>query len=56
MEGWYKYAQDRDLPPKRVTIKSITTEQVDLYWQVPYPGENTPVVVKPFAIDDTAQK
>ena len=52
MKGWYQSAVDRAPPPTRVTLERITAERVDLYNYVPPPGENIPVSVDPFTVDD----
>ena len=52
MKGWYMAAVDRVPPPTRFTLKRITADQVDLYSYVPPPGENIPVSVEPFLVDD----
>ena len=39
-------------PPARVTLKRITAERVDLYSYMLPPGENIPVSVEPFPVDD----
>ena len=53
MKGWYKAAFDRAPPPDQVTLKRITAERVDLYCQVPPPGENIPVSVQTFQVEDS---
>ena len=40
-------------PPARVTLKWIKVERVELYSYVPPPGENIPIYVKPFLVDDS---
>ena len=52
MKGWYRYAVNRVPPPAWVTLKRITVERVDLYRYVPPPGENIPVSVDPFPVED----
>ena len=52
MKGWYRAAANRGPPPARATLERITAERVKLYSQVPSPGDNTPVTVKPAEIDD----
>ena len=56
MKGWYRYEVDRVPPPARVTIKKIMAERVDLYSYVPPPGENIPIPVEPFPVDDLVPK
>ena len=53
MKGWYRAAVNRGLPPARATIERITAERVELYSQVPSPGDNIPVTVNPSKIDDS---
>ena len=53
MKGWYRYAFDRALPPDWVTLERITAKRVDLYSYMPPPGENIPVSVEPFPLDDS---
>ena len=43
---------DRALPPSWVTFERITTERVDLYRYIPPPGENIPVSIDPFPVED----
>ena len=47
IQGWYKAAFDRTLPPARVTFKRTMSERVALYSRVPPPGENIPVQIEP---------
>ena len=53
MKGCYRAAANRGPPPARDTLERITAERVELYSQVPYPGDNTPVTVKPAEINDS---
>ena len=53
MKGWYKAAVNRAPPPARATLERITAERVELYHQVPSPGDNIPVTVNPSKIDDS---
>ena len=53
MKWWYWAAVDRAPPPAQVTLMRITAEQVDLYRYVPPPGENIPVSVELFPVDDS---
>ena len=53
MKGWYKAAANRGPPPAQATLERITADRVELYSQVPSPGENIPVTVKPDEIDDS---
>ena len=52
IQGWYKAAVDRAPPPARVMLERITAERVALYSRVPPPGDNIPVAIKPFKVDD----
>ena len=56
IQGWYKAAVNRALPPARVTLKLITAERVALNIYVPPPGENIPVAIQPFQVDDSMPK
>ena len=42
MKGWCKAAANRGPPPARATLERITAERVELYSQVPSPGDNIP--------------
>ena len=53
IKGWYTAAVNRAPPPARVTIERITAERVALYIYVPPPGENTPIEINPFQVDDS---
>ena len=52
MKGWYKIMAGRVFPPARLTIKRITAERVALHHHIPPPGENIPVSVGPFPLDE----
>ena len=52
MKGRYKSAVDPAPPPSQVTLEQITVERVDLYRHVPPSGENIPVFVEPFQVED----
>ena len=52
IQGWYKAAVDRSLPPARATLKRITAERVVLYSRVPPRGYSIPVEIKPFEVED----
>ena len=58
MKGWYQAAVDWAPSPTQVTLKRITTENMDLYSYVPPPGENIPISVETFLLDgyDTTTK
>ena len=53
IKGWYKAAVDCAPPPARVTLKQITAERVALYNYVPPPGENIPIDIQLFHVDDS---
>ena len=44
MKGWYRASANRGPPPARATLERITAELVELYSQVPYLGDNIPVM------------
>ena len=52
MKGWYKAVVNRAPPPARATLERITAERVALYSYVPLLGENIPVTIQPFLVDD----
>ena len=52
LQGWYKAAVDRALPPARAMLKRVTVERVTLYSRTPPPGDNIPVNIDPFAVED----
>ena len=52
MKGWYKAASNISPPPARATLERIMAERVELYSQVPPPGDNIPVTVTPSDVDD----
>ena len=49
----YKSAVNRALPPAQVTLERITAERVALYSYIPPSGENIPVEVHPFQVDES---
>ena len=53
LKGWYWDAVDHALPPARVTLKQFTGNQVDLYSYMKPPGENLPISVETFSVDDS---
>ena len=53
LQWWYKAAVDRALPPARATLKRVTEERVALYIRVPPQGDNIPVTIEPFAVEDS---
>ena len=52
IQGWYKAAVDHAPPPARVTLKLITAERVALYSRVLPLGENIPVQIERFEVED----
>ena len=52
-QGWYKDAADRAPPPTRVTLERITAERVALYSHIPPTGDNIPVDIKNFMVNDS---
>ena len=52
IQGWYKAAVDCTPPSARVTIERITTERVALYSRVLPLGENIPVQLELFEVED----
>ena len=53
IKGWYKAALYLSLPPAQVTIERIPAERVALYSYVPPLGENIPISIRPFQVDDS---
>ena len=56
MKGWHQDAVDCAPPPARVTLERITVDRVDLYRYVPPPGDNIPVSVDPFPVEELIPK
>ena len=52
MKGCYLYAVNCAPPPAQVTLNWITAEWVYLYRYIPPLGENIPVSVDPFLVED----
>ena len=52
MKGWYKIMAGRAVPPAQLTLDRITAERVALHHHIPPPGENIPVSVDPFPLDE----
>ena len=53
LQGGYKAAVDRAPPPARATLRWVTVERVALYSRIPPPpGDNIPVAIEPFAVED----
>ena len=53
MQGWYISAVDHSPSPAQITLEWITAERVELYRAITPLGENTPMSVKPYRIDDS---
>ena len=53
IQGWYKAAVDCAPPPARVTLEQVTSERVALYSYVMPPGENIPIAIQPFQVEDS---
>ena len=53
IQGWYKAAVNRAPPPAQVTLRRITVERVALYSYVLPPGENIPVNIQPYLVDES---
>ena len=53
IKGWYKEANGHAIMYACIKIKRIMADWVALYKRLPTPGENTPVSVYPFAVDDS---
>ena len=51
MQGWYKTASDHPLYPVRITLANIMADQVEIYLQVPPPGDSISIDTYPFPID-----
>ena len=52
LQGWYKAAVDRAPPPARATLNWVTAERVALYSRIPPPGDNIPVTIEPFVVEN----
>ena len=52
MKGWYNAVVDRAPPPTRVTLEQIMAERVDLYCHVQSLGDNIPISINPFKVED----
>ena len=53
MKGWYQALFNCAPLPTWVTLDLITAERVDLYSYIPPPGENIPISVEPFPVEDS---
>ena len=52
MKGWYKYAVDHEPPRTWVILDWITAKHFTLNHQMQLSGENIPLSVKPFPVED----
>ena len=52
IKGWYQAAIGRAPLPTQIALERITAERVELYSYVLPPGENIPISVEPFLVDD----
>ena len=43
---------DRALTPAPATLKRVTAERVTLYSRIPPSGDNMPVTIEPFVVED----
>ena len=53
MKGWYKAAAGCASLPARLTIKRIMEERVALHHHIPPPGENIPISIDSFQLDES---
>ena len=53
MHGWYISAVDHSPSPAQITLKRITAERVEIYRAITPPGENIPMSLKPYRIDES---
>ena len=53
IQGWYKAAVNHTPPPARVTLKRIGADRVTFYSRVPPPGDNIPVTIEPFEVEES---
>ena len=52
MKGCHKDEANHTPPPTRVIFEFITVERVTMYHQVPPPGENIPISIETFQVQD----
>ena len=52
LQGWYKAAVEHAPPLAQATLKRVRAERVALYSWIPPPGDNIPVTIEPFAVED----
>ena len=52
LQGWYKAAVDRAPPHAQATLRRVTAERVTLYSRIPPPGDNIPVTIEPFTVEN----
>ena len=53
MKGWYKTAANHAPPPTRLTLNQIMAERVVWYCRKPPLGDNIPISVDPFPLEDS---
>ena len=53
MQGWYKGALERSLPPSIVVIATMMAERVEIYQHIPPLGQPVPVGVQTFLMGDS---
>ena len=53
MKGWYKAVVNHVPPSDWVTLERLTEECVDIYRHVSPPGENIPVSVETFQVEES---
>ena len=53
MKRVYQAKVDHAMPPARVTLYQIMSEQVDIYRYIPPQGQNIPISVEPFPVDNS---
>ena len=53
MKGWYMVEVSRAPPPAWVTLERIAAQWVDLYRHIPPRGDNIPVSVEAFLVEDS---
>ena len=53
LKGLYRDVVDHVPPPDHITLERITANRVYLYRYVQPPGENIPIFVEPFLVEDS---
>ena len=51
-KGWHNPVSNRALPPARLNLERITVERVALYCHLPPPGDNIPMSVETFLVNE----